>query len=429
MLKIPGRNKKRVKALQTKKVENPLKKKIMKHYNKLKKKKSEKMILLWCILGAIAGILAGLIPGLHSNNVAILILASPIFGIEITAFMLSMCIVQSFIDFIPATFLGAPTENTFESILPAHRLLLKGKAIEGICCTVLGGLIAVIAGTILTPVFFLYIEQNSKQIIQATPIVLIAALIIFITTEQTLKKKLTALFVIIAAASQGMLFHNQIFPLITGYFGVAGTLYSIKEKPLYVKQKETANIKPKTALEALIGLAGGALVAVMPGIGTNTAAGMINIFRRTSSTKKYLTMLGAINCSNFFFSYATLIALQKARNGTMIALQDKIFYTENMLLLGTIIMLFSAGIGGLAAIILAKKTAKIFTEKNTFYFSIGSIALMIGLVAILNGVLGVITLFFATALGLFVLTQGIRRSTCMCSLIVPALMFYLFILF
>jgi len=53
---------------------------------------------------------------------------------------------------------------------------------------------------------------------------------------------------------------------------------------------------------------------------------------------------------------------------------------------------------------------------------------MILLTAIFNGIIGIIALFFATALGLFVLINGIKRSTCMCALIVPALIFYLFAL-
>lgn len=342
--------------------------------------------------------------------------------------MLSMCITQIFTEFIPSIFFGAPSENTFESILPAHRMFLEGKAIEAICLSTTGALVAIIAGAIITPLFFLFIEQNSKEIILVTPIVLAFALIIFVTSEKTPKRIILAFFAVIAAASQGMLFENQIFPLITGYFGIAGILYSLKEKTILIKQNETVSINFSTIKESLIGMIGGSIVSIMPGIGSNTAAGIINTFRNKKSTNEYLAMLGAINASNFFFSYSTLFALSKARNGGMLALQNKIFFTQETFFIGTLIMLFAAGIGGLAAIIISKKLIKLFTPNFIKKISVCTLIFMILLVIILNGFLGLITLIFSTALGLFVITNGLRRSICLSSLIVPVLFFYLFIL-
>jgi len=390
------------------------------------------MIIFFCLLGAICGIIAGIIPGLHSNNIAVLLAASPFFGMEITAFMLSLCTVQSFVDFIPSTFLSAPSENTFEGVLPGHKMLLEGRGIEAICLTTAGGIVAVLIGSTLTPIFFMFIEQNSEQLIQITPLVLIIALFTFIIWEKGINGKLIALFVIIAAGAQGILFQNQVFPLITGYFGIAGTLYALNERPSQIKQTENAQIKLSMLKDSPAGIIGGAIVAVMPGIGSNTAAGIINLFKNkvtdSNNNEKYLAMLGAINVSNFFFSFATLLALSKARNGAMLAIQEKIMYTENTLFYGTLIMIISAGIGGLSAIWIAKKAAKFLKNNKTKTLSIGTILFMILLVGALNGVLGLIALFFSTALGIFVLTKKAKRSLCMSSLIVPTLFFYLFIL-
>lgn len=387
-------------------------------------------MILWCLIGACAGIIAGLIPGLHSNNIAVILTATPFFGIEITAFMLSMCITQSFVEFIPSTFIGVPSENTFESILPAHKLLLEGKALEAIAHTVMGGMIAVIAGAILTVPFFIFLEENSNQIIIITPLILAIALIIFITEEKKLNKKIVVLFVIIAAGAQGFLFKDQIFPLITGYFGIPGIIYSLKEKEnvLEIKQSENYEIKKESIKDALVGIMGGAIVSVMPGIGSNTAGGIINVLRKTASPQNYLTMLGAINASNFFFSFSMLFALSKARNGTMIALQDKILFSPETLFLGTLIMIFAAGIGGLATIIISKKVTTIFAKKNIKSLNILCLIFMILLVLILNGLAGITALFFASALGLYTINQNIRRSTLMSSLIVPTIFFYIFIL-
>jgi putative membrane protein len=386
------------------------------------------MILLICALGILCGIICGLIPGLHSNNIAILFLASPIFGTDSIAFMLCLCTTQAFVEFIPSTYLGSPSPDTFESTLPAQRLMLEGKALEAITYAVFGGIIAVIAGVILTPIFFLFIEKNSEQIIQITPIVLFFALILFIVREKGSKLKLLALFVIIASTTQSLLFKDQIFPLICGYFGTAGLIYSLKEKQTRIKQTNEFEIDLHKTIDSLKGLCGGAIVSIMPGIGSNTAAGIINVFSKTKDEKSYLAMLGAISLSNFFFSYSTLIALQKARNGAMIALKDKIFYTQETLLIGTIIMLIAAGIGAISTIFIAKKFNKLIDETKIRTISITSILFMTVLVAYFNGIVGLITLLFSTSLGLFVLSNKLNRSTCMSALIVPTIFFYLFIL-
>jgi putative membrane protein len=382
----------------------------------------------WCILGALAGIIAGLIPGLHSNNIAVILAASPLFGEEAMAFMLSICITQSFTEFIPALLINAPSENTFESVLPLQRLAMEGKAFEGICFTTFGAISAVIIGCITTPLFFLFIEQNSKNITTITPFVLAFALIVFIKEGKTLKDKALICFVILAAAMQGMLFENGVFPLITGYFGVAGTLLSLNTQTKNTIQTQKAQIDFFKIKEALVGVIGGAIVSVMPGIGSNTAGGIIKQFRENKNTSDYLVMLGAISASNFFFSFATMLAISKTRNGAMLALLDKLAFTQQTLINGTLIMLFAAGIGGIATMMLSKHAIQILQGNKQKKLGIISIILMTLLVALFNGLNGFIAMITATALGVFVIKHNIKRSTCMSALIVPAMLFYLFIL-
>lgn len=385
------------------------------------------MILLSCIIGAILGTIAGLTPGLHTNTIAALIALTPFFGKEIMTIVLSMSIVQSFVEFIPSTFLGVPSTSTFEGVLPAHKMLLNGKGLEAITLTVFGGIIGTILSVIFIPIFFLIIEQNKKEIILLTPIILIFALILMIQQENTTKKRILSIFIILVAGTQGIFFKDQIFALITGYFGIAGALSALKEKNVYKKQETTINIDRKIN-ESILGLIGGAIVAIMPGIGSNTAARIIKTFKLKIDEKGYLAMLGSINTVNFFFGFIALFALHKTRNGAMIAIQDKIMLTEETMILGVIIMLISAGIGGIITIILSKKLINYFNEKNTRKLNKISIIIMIIVVFLQGGILGLITIIFSTALGLFVIINKTKRSLCMSSLITPTLFFYLFIL-
>ncbi|MDD2531082.1 MAG: tripartite tricarboxylate transporter permease [Candidatus ainarchaeum sp.] len=386
-------------------------------------------MILFCLLGVLAGIIAGLIPGLHSNNITIILATTPFFGIEITSFILSMCITQSFVEFIPSTMLGIPSENTFESILPAHKMVLEGKGLEAINYTVLGGIIAVIIGALLTHPFFLFLEQNQTQLRNITPLILTLAIIIFIKEGKNFKHKIGLIFIILAAGCQGILFQDQLFPLITGYFGLAGLILSLNEtKNIPNQEKGEIIINFETIKYGLIGTIGGAIVAIMPGIGSNTAGGIINTLKKIPNSKNYLTLLGSINTSNFFFSFATLLALSKARNGAMIAIQEKIFYGEETLFFGTIIMILSAAIGGISTILLAKKATKLINKKNEQILNKICIIFIIFLIIMMNGINGLITLIFSTALGVYTIKKGYKRSTLMSSLIIPTILFYLFIL-
>lgn len=382
----------------------------------------------YILIGTILGIIAGLIPGLHTNNIALIVATLPILGEDLSIILLTTAIVQTFVEFIPSTYLGAPTSNTFEGVLPAHKMLLEGNGREAVFLSVYGGIIGMGVSLLTTPIFFLFLQNNKQEILLATPIILTFAIILMILSEETKNKKIIALFVTIAAATQGMLFTNQIFPLISGYFGLATLLYAIKDKNVFTKQIEQAVNSEKGIILPVLGSFGGAIVALMPGIGSNTAARIIRTFLPAINEKDYLKMIGAINTANFFFGYATLFAINKTRNGAMIVLQDKITLTQTQLVNGIIIMVIATGIGAIVTLALSKKASELFNESKLIIMTYASIILIIILVLLFNGVIGLICLFFATALGLFVNATKVKRSLCMNSLIVPVLFFYLFTL-
>src|SRR5437867_11671752 len=103
------------------------------------------------MLGLLAGALTGLSPGLHVNNVAALVLATQAawtgflaalvpdvssepetIGLLLSCFLLATAGSHAVFDFIPAVFLGAPTEDTALATLPGHRLLLVGQGAKAV---------------------------------------------------------------------------------------------------------------------------------------------------------------------------------------------------------------------------------------------------------------------------------------------------------
>jgi len=386
-------------------------------------------MIFFLFLGILTGTITGLIPGIHSNNVSLILLTSPLFGFEALVFTLSMCITQSFVDFIPAIFIGAPSTETFEGVLPGHKLFLKGKGFEAICLTVFGGIIALIFGVILIGPFSIFINESWLGIRLFIPAILLFILGVIIFNEQNTQKKIIVAFVILFAGSQGLMFTDQIFPLIVGYFGLPTIIYSLNKLPLLKKQTEETSIEIKTFFEGLIGIIGGVIVSILPGIGSNLAAGVIRLFRNKIKTENYLVLLGSINTSAFFFSFSVLFILEKTRNGAMVVLKEQLFFTQEEYLLGIATMILAGGLGGIITIYLAKKATYFFSQNKTKIFSLLSIAVMISSVFLFNGIYGLIVLFFSSTLGFFVILQKVNRSSCLASLIIPTMFFYMFILY
>jgi len=386
-------------------------------------------MILFLLLGIGAGTITGLIPGIHSNNISLLLLASPLFGFEAIVFTLSMVITQSFVDFIPAIFIGAPNTDTFEGVLPGHKLFISGKGFEAVCLTVFGGIIALIVGVLILGTFSIFLTDSWDSLKYLIPIILIFVLVTIIFREQTTKKKILVTGIIVAAGSQGLLFTNQIFPLIVGYFGLPTVLYSLNKIQIESKQNQNVEIKIKNSIEGVIGVVGGIIVSVLPGIGSNLAAGIIRLFREKIKTEEYLVLLGSINTSAFFFSFSVLFLVEKARNGAMIVLKEQIFFIPEEYFLGIATMMIAGGFGGIITIFFAKKISGWFSKRRIRTLSLISIGVMITSVFLFNGFYGLFVLFFSGALGFFVILKKVNRSSCLSFLIIPTILFYTFILY
>jgi putative membrane protein len=382
------------------------------------------MIIAFLFFGIILGTIAGLIPGLHSNNITKIALLAPLFGIEGLVLILTMGIVQSFVDFIPSVFFGAPDSDTFETILPGHKMFLNGEGFQAINLTVFGGVIAGIISLATIFIFIQFIQISSDVFPLMIPPILIFSIITLIFLENTNRKRFIAFLIIFTSATQGMMFPGQIFPLITGYFGLSTIITSQKEQQ--VKQNTNMILEKNYIIDALTGTIGGVIVSITPGIGNNLAAAIIKLFREKIPSKNYLVMLGSINTSNFIFSFPMLFFLNKARNGTMIFIKEESILTNQTFIVGIIIILISIGIGATITIVLSKKISKLNInfgkiEKIIFF-------MLILLVFIFNGVLGIIALFFSTTLGFLTVKLSVKRSNCLGFLIVPVMFFYLFVL-
>ncbi|HEC95162.1 MAG TPA: hypothetical protein ENI45_04260, partial [Thermoplasmatales archaeon] len=225
------------------------------------------LILFFSVAGLCIGCITGLIPGLHVNTISLLILSSidafviifQPFGVQETflptligVFIAALAMVHTFINIIPATFLGAPDEDVALSILPAHKLLLRGKGYEAIVLSAFGSFGALVVSiALLVPFrFILSNPLNLYTVLNENMFwILLAVVILMITTETPRgEKNLYATFKVFSAAATvivlsgvfGLLIMDLpissplslpssiLFPALAGLFGMSTQIQSLR---------------------------------------------------------------------------------------------------------------------------------------------------------------------------------------------------------
>jgi len=403
-------------------------------------------LILALLIGVSAGTITGLTPGIHINLIAILLLSISATLLNITSpltlviFIIAMAITHTFIDFIPSIFLGAPDEDSVLSILPGHKLLLKGKGYFAIILTLYGSLTGLLIILILSPVFIYLLPIFYPYVERIIWIILILAsgyLIFF--TEKEIKNKLWALIIFLLAgflgiASLNLNLKEPLLPLLTGLFGASNLFISIKNKIKIPKQKITnlKNIKlnkKSIAKASIASMIASPLTAFLPGLGASQAAvigsEVLGDYKKIEQ-REFLFLLGAINTIVMGLSFITLYSIQKTRTGATVAISKlipELTLTNLFYILGTIIL---AGIiSFFIAILISKQLAKHIHKFNYSKLSITIIIILTILTFAFTGFLGLLVFITATSLGVSTILLGIRRMHLMGCLLVPTILFYL----
>lgn len=388
-------------------------------------------IIITLLLGIIAGTITGLLPGIHTNLIAIIILPLLIFIPPTTAiiFITSMAITHTFLNFIPAIYLGAPDEDTALGIMPGHKFLLKGHAHQAVLLTLLGSTIAIIILIIITPIFIITIPKIFPFIQRMMSFFLIWISIFLIYKEK--ESKLWALIIFLLAGFLGIAtlnlpVKNSLLPLLTGLFGSSTLLYSISQKTKIPKQKITKLlITKKQIIKPVVTTAIiSPLASFFPGLGSSQAA-IISSSISEFSRKQFLILLGSINTLVMAVSFVTLYIINKSRTGAANAIQQLTTITPTTLIYIIITIIISAAIAIPLTIFFSKLFAKNIHKINYTILSIAILAILTITTIIFSGFLGLITFLTATSLGLTTIYIGIRRSHLMGSLLIPTILFYL----
>jgi putative membrane protein len=391
-------------------------------------------ILAAILIGVLAGIFTGLSPGIHINLVSVVVVSFagvlvPKFGVEaIVAFIISMAIAHSFLDFIPSIFLGAPDPDTALSVLPGHRMVLGGNGFEAVKLMIIGSLFGLLFCSAFY-ILFEYVLSFLYPLLQDIiwELIFIVSLFMVFSSGSVLR----SLFVFIAAGILGVLvlgarMREPLFPLLTGMFGLATLIFSLNEKNAFPEQKftNTTGFNPlKGFFIVVVGALTGFMTAILPGIGTSTAAAAGSVVFKEKDSRDFLVMTSSIATVNFFMSIAALHVLGKARNGAIVALMKVI--EQPPVLLMIMAALVSAGIAVFVAFALAKWFIRIIRKVDYSLLAKIVIMILVVLCVVFSGFTGIYVLAISTGIGLYCNYKGIPRSLMMACIMVPVMIYFI----
>jgi len=409
-------------------------------------------LVLAFLVGMATGILSGLTPGLHVNVAAALLAASaPVWTslglppLAAAVGIVTAAVAHAFFEAVPSLFLGVPSDEAY-ALLPAHRLVRRGRGLEALGYTVSGAMwglvlgVAVVAGLLALEARGLPLASSLDGLLRPWMGWLLAGIsLLLIVTDQ---RSGWALVVFMASGLLGLvvfaspLFPGEgaafgaLFPALTGLFGAAGLLLALRNPGASLpRQDETSQPSHVPWGAALAGLLGGMAVGLLPGLGAGNAAALASLRRSgpetESSGRRYLVMVSSINLSDALFGIAALALLARSRSGASAALET--FFPEpgrgQLLTLG--LAMLAAGLvsnqllrgNGL-------RLARLINHLHPGGLNGATLVFLVLLVAWTTGAWGVVLLAAASLLGLVAPLSGARRAQAMGFFLVPTILFF-----
>src|SRR3989344_3038098 len=385
-------------------------------------------ILVALALGVLSGIITGLIPGIHVNLVSVLLVSfssvllvytSPI---VLAVFIIALAITHTFLDAIPSIYLGAPTEAQALNVLPGHRLLLKGLGHNAIMYTVIGALGSLLLSILLFPIFIFSMEKLSPLVSIMVGYLLIGVMAYMILKDKG--KRLKALVVFLLSGALGLLVFSipnlkqPLFPLLSGLFGLSILIESLRQKSVIPKQKSAPlTISKKNLAKSVSAASGmGFVAAFLPGFGSAQAAIVATNVVGDVGDEGFLTLVGGLNTASMAISIAAAYVLQKARNGAIVGFKEMILFMG--------VALVAGGAAALLTIYLSKIFAKYIVKIDYTKLLLGIIIFITLLALYFDGLIGLIILLTATAIGLVTSSFGVGKNHLMGCLILPVILYF-----
>jgi putative membrane protein len=390
-------------------------------------------LLFFVLAGVAVGTFTGLLPGIHPNTVLTLLLsAAPLLlflpAEYALAFIVSLAVSNTFTDFIPSIFLGAPDPEVCLSVLPGHSLLLAGRGYEALCLAVsgcLGATLLTIASLPLLLAGLPYLYSMTRPFLA----LLLGAVVALMVIREG-RSAPAALLVLLLSGAFGLVSLNalpesqSLFPALTGMFGISGLLVSLHAGAPLPKQEFRASLRPRMVLRgSFTGWLAGLLSGLLPGIGSSQAGALASEVSG-SRRREFLVALGGISTANIIFTFLVFYLLGKVRSGAAQAVSQALSTLGPADL--TLILasgLLSCFLSAAATLLIGKRAVRI-AELDYKRVTLVILASLAATVALLSGPVGLLVCLAGTLLGLAAILSGVRRTHMMGFLIIPTILFF-----
>lgn len=341
-----------------------------------------------------------------------------------------MAITHTFIDFIPAIFLGAPDEDTALGILPGHEFLLNGQGHQALKLTLLGSTIAITSLFLVVPIFIFLIPKTYPFIQRMMGFLLIWIVIFLIYNEK--KSKIKAMLIFFLAGFVGLATLNldikqPLLPLLTGLFGTSTIVHSIKSRTIVPEQeiKKLSLNKKELIKPTLATIFVSPICSFLPGLGSSQAAIIGSEITGKLNREQFLILLGSINTLVMSISFVTLFLVQKSRTGAAFAVSQITQLSAINLTTIMITILISASIAIPTSLAISKLTAKYIHKISYIKISILILIFLTIIIIYFTGLLGLTVLTITTFVGLTCIEFQTRRGLLMGAILIPTIIYYL----
>ncbi len=387
------------------------------------------MEIVGTIVGFFLGFFASIIPGLHSNTIASIILKSDFDTFFSAAAIASMAASHSVFEFIPAIFLFIPDSETVVSVLPGHRLLMKGRGAYALTICAFSALFATALSLLLLPVAYFAMPVIYSAIEPFMLwIVSVACIFLLVSEKRTLHIAL-ALGVFLLSGLLGLfaletpILQDPLLPVFSGLFASAGILLSLKEGTGIPKQIEERIEVPASYLPYVFaGVVLGMLSDLLPGISTPAQIAVFASVVLYLNAPKFLALVASIGVSHSLFALVATAAIGKARTGSSIAIRELIgagSLEQTGWLIG--ISVLSVSFAVLVLLLVSRRIAGLASRMPMREIGLLVLAYLAALVFLFDGPMGLLVMATATAIGVIPPLVGVRRTHLMGAILVPSL--------
>jgi putative membrane protein len=294
--------------------------------------------------------------------------------------------------------------------------------------TLIGSFGAVILSVVLFPLFVLIVKWLYPLMQDYIGWLLIATCIFMILRDN---KLLWAILVFLISGVFGVLtfaipnLPDPLFPMLSGMFGISTLLISLNESQKIPEQNDEQGIKlrPWVTIQALLsGQFSGFITATMPGLGASTAAVISLQITRKLGDNGFMILMGSIGTVNFIMSMATLMVLDKARNGSIVAIQELMAVKPDAIMVFLATTLIAGAVSCFLVLMLGRFFSRAISRINYQKLVWGIISFIAILAVVMGGWMGFLILIISTAIGLIPAVVKVTRTHGMGCLILPVIL-------